>query len=68
MITNSAVYKYEMPYKYSFGITQCWTNGMVTFQCGAIEIRHNIRHIKLYTYDTNIEDITTKNMYDDVNI
>ena len=45
-------------------ITQCWTNGTVTLQCGAIEIRHNIRCIKPYTFDTNVEDITPKKICD----
>ena len=51
-----------------FLITQCWTNGTVTLQCGPKKGRHNIRRIKTYTSDTNVEDITPENMYDDVNI
>ena len=29
---------------------------------------YNIRRIKPYTSDTNVEDMTPENMYDDVNI
>ena len=49
-------------------ITQCWTNGTVTLQCGAIKIRYNILRINPYTSDTNVEDINPENIYDDVNI
>ena len=49
-------------------ITRYWNNGTFTLQCGTIQIRHYIRQIKPYTYDTNVEDITPENMYDDVNI
>ena len=38
-------------------ITKCWTNGTVKLQYGEEEIRHNIRSIKLYTSDKNVEDI-----------
>ena len=31
-----AEYKYETPYKGPFMIMQCWTNGIVTLECGAI--------------------------------
>ena len=31
-------------------------------------IRYNIRQIKPYTSDTSVEDITSENMYDNVNI
>ena len=40
-------------------IIQCWTNGTVILQYGTIKVRHNIRRIKPYISDTNIEDITT---------
>ena len=43
---------------------QCFTNGMAELQCGAIEITYNIRRIKSYTSDTNVEDINPKNMCD----
>ena len=38
-------------------IKQCWIIGTVTLKCGDINIRYNIRFIKPYTYDTNVEDI-----------
>ena len=38
-------------------ITQCWANGMVTLQCGAIQIRYNIHHIYPHTSDEKFEDI-----------
>ena len=68
MLTNNAAYKYETPYNRPFVITQCWTNGTVTLQYVLIQIRHIIGWIKPYTSDTNVEDITPENMYDDVNI
>ena len=42
---------------------------MVTLQYGEIKIRHNIRHIKSYTSDTKVEEITpetfmTMSIYD----
>ena len=49
-------------------IKQCWANGTVLLQYGMIEIRYNIRHIKPYKYDTNVEYIKPENMNDDVNI
>ena len=49
-------------------IMQCWTNGTVTLKFRPVQIRHNIRCINPYTYDTNVEDITPENMCDDVNI
>ena len=55
MRNNHAAYKYEMTYKGTFLINQCWTNIMVTLQCGAIKIRYNICHINPYTSDTNVE-------------
>ena len=60
MLTNNAAYKYETPNNGLFVITQCCTNGMVTLQCGPIQLRHNIRRIKPYISDTNVEDITTE--------
>ena len=38
MLTNQNEYKYETPYKCPFVITQCFTNGTVTLQCGAIKL------------------------------
>ena len=58
MLNNDAAYKYETTYNRPFVITQFWTNGMVTLQCGPTTIRHNIRLIKPYTSDTNVEEIT----------
>ena len=49
-------------------ITQCCTNVKVILQFSPIQIRHNIHWINPYTYDTNVEDIKTGNMCDNVNI
>ena len=49
-------------------ITRCFTNGTVNLQYGPTKIRYNIRRIKPYKYDTNVEDINPENMYDEVNI
>ena len=68
MLTNHTIYKYETPYKSPFLITQCFTNGTVNLQYDGTEIRYNIHRIKLYKSDTKIEDSTTKNLYDAVNI
>ena len=68
MLNNHAAYKYEPSYKGPFLITRCFTNGTVNLKCGAIQIKYNIRHIKPYKYDTNVEDINPENMSDDVNI
>ena len=68
MPNDHIAYKYETSYKGPFVITWCWTNGTVTIKYGPIQIRHNIRWIKLYKSDTNVEDINTKNMCDNVNI
>ena len=68
MIINNAAYRYEMPYNKPYFITQSCNNGTVTLQCVAIKVRHNILHIKSYTSVINVEDITTENMYDNVNI
>ena len=38
---------------------------MENLQCGTVQIKYNIRHIKLYTSATNVEDISSKNMSDD---
>ena len=57
MLTNNDDFKYKMPLNDPFEISKCWKNGTVTLQCGEIKIRHNIRCIKLYTSDTNVEDI-----------
>ena len=57
-----------MPYTGPFVITQCFNNGTVNLQCGAIQNKYNIRCINLYKSDTNVEDINRENMPDDVNI
>ena len=38
-------------------INKCWNNGTVKLKCGTIKIRYNIRWIKPYKSDTNIEYI-----------
>ena len=68
MLTKHTIYKYETPYKGPFVITQCFTNGAVHLQHGAVQIKYNIRRIKPYKSDTKVEDYSSKNMYDDVNI
>ena len=66
MLTNHTAYKYENPYKGLFVITQCFTNGMVMLQYGAIQITYNIRRIKPYKSDTKVEYYNSKNMSYDV--
>ena len=68
MLANHAAFKYETPYKGPFLITWCFTSGTVIIKYGPIKIRHNIRQIKPYKYDTNLEYINPKNMCDSVNI
>ena len=68
MLNNYIAYKYAMPYKGTFVITQFSTNGTLNLQCGEIKIKYKIRCIKIYKSDTNVEDINPKNMSDDVNI
>ena len=62
MLVNRAAYKYETPYKGPFLIMQCWTNGMVTLQCGAKKVGiiyttlshiHLIQTLKILTLKTN---------------
>ena len=57
MLTNNTAYKYGIPYNGPFVLTQCWTNVKVALQCGPNKIRYNIRRIKTYTSDTNVEDL-----------
>ena len=64
MITKHAAYKYEMPYKGPFVITQFFTNSTVNLQCGAIKITYNIRRIKPYKSNTKVEYYNSINMYD----
>ena len=59
MITNNAAYKYETQYNGTFVITHYWAKYTVTLHCDAIKSRHNIRHIKPYTSDKNVDDIKT---------
>ena len=68
MLTKNTVYNYETSYTGPFVITKCLTNGMVNLQYGAIKIRYNIHHINPYKLDNKVEDSSSKNMYDDVNI
>ena len=68
MLNNHAEYKNEIPYQGQFVITQCFPHGTVRLQYGPTKSRYNICWIKPYKTDTNVEDINTKNMYDDVNI
>ena len=67
MITNHTTYKYETPYKGPFVITQCFINGTVNLHCVLIKIRYNIHRINPYKYDTKVEDISSKNISEDVN-
>ena len=57
-----------MTYKSPFVITNCFNNVTVKLQCGVIEIKYIIRRIEPYKYDTNVEDIKSKIMWEDVNI
>ena len=68
MLTNQTSYKHETPYKDPFVITQCFTNGTVNLQHGAIQIKYNIRCIKPYKLDTKVEYFNSKNMDDAINI
>ena len=61
MLNNHFDLKYETTYKGPFKITQWQKNGTVTLQYDAIRIRHNIRCIKPYTSDKNIESIIAEN-------
>ena len=68
MLNKHTAYKYERPYTGPFLITQCFINGTVNLQCGMKKIRYNIRRIKQYKSDTKVEDISSKNMSDNVRI
>ena len=61
MLTKNSYFKYGIPNNGPFGITQCWTNTIVTLQCGAIKIRRIKCCIKPYTYYTSVEDIISEN-------
>ena len=49
-------------------INQCFTNGIVKIQNDAIQTTYNIRRINPYKSYTKVEDYSSKNMLDDVNI
>ena len=68
MLNKHTKYKYETPYMDPFVITRCWTNGTVSLKMGVREIRHDICGIIPYKSDTRVEDISSKNMSDNVNI
>ena len=68
MLTNHTAYKYETPYKGLFLITQCFTNGMLNLQYGAVKIKYNICLIHPCKSDTKVDNFSSKNMTDDVNI
>ena len=48
MLNNHTAYKYEIQYKGPFVITQCFTNGTLNIQFGAMQIKYDIRRIKPY--------------------
>ena len=60
MLNNNYVFKYQTPYKGSFEIKQCCTNGNITLQNGATKLIYNLHHIKPYTPDTNVKDAISK--------
>ena len=68
MLTKHTKYKYEMSYTVPFVITQYCTNAMVKLQNSATKNTYNIHLIKPYKSDPKVEDSSSKNMYDDVNI
>ena len=68
MLNNIAAYKYETPYRGPFVIPWFFTNGTVNLQQGATKFRYNIRRIKPYKSNTNVEDIKPENTDEDVNV
>ena len=60
MIDTRNAHKYETSYKSPFVITQLWTNGAFTLQCGGMKIRHNVHRVKPHTSNTNVEYINSK--------
>ena len=68
ILNYSAAYKYETPYKGPFVIMRCFNNGAVKLKYGATKSRYNIRLINPYKSDTNVKYISSKNMYEYVNI
>ena len=61
MLDINADLKYDTLYKGPLEIMQCLTNGMVTLQYVPINISYNICHMKPYTSDTHMKDITVEN-------
>ena len=49
-------------------IKQCFTNGTVDLKLGTVKIKYNIRCIEPYKSDTKVDNFSSKNMSDDVNI
>ena len=68
MFTKHTAYKYETPYTGPFLKKWCFTNGTVNLQFGPTKIRYNIRRIKPCKYDAEVEEISSKNMSDNVRI
>ena len=68
IITKNTAYKYKTQYTRQFDIAQCCTNVTVKLQNGVTKITYNIIRIKPYKSDTKVEDSSSKNMYDNVNI
>ena len=68
MLTNHTAYKNETAYKGPFVITQCFTNGTINLQCGVVQIKYNIRHIQPYISDTKVDNLSSVNISDNVNI
>ena len=60
MLNNHTAYQYETPYKETFAIKQCFTNGIVKLQNGATKITYNILRIKPYKSDNKDEDSSSK--------
>ena len=67
MLTKQSAYKYETPHKGPFVKIKCFTNGTVTLQYSTTQITYNIRRIKPYISDTEVEDSNSINMSDGVN-
>ena len=55
MLNNHTAHKYEKRYKGEFAIIRCYTNGMVSLECGVAQITHHLRFIKTYKPDTNVK-------------
>ena len=59
-LTKHTAYKYKIPCTGPFLITQCFTNGTVNLQCGAIQIKYDMCHINTNKSDTKVEDSSSK--------